>query len=173
MFYSYFNMNANLMGGEFAKTVRSLGLKKGAGRLLYIYAMAFMIPAVTAELISRGIRGNPPGDDDDDDTLGDAMSVFFGSQFRLATAMVPVIGPVVAAAVGDFTKNPFDDKITGSPAITVLEGAVKAPKEVYDTIINGEDWGKKDTKDLLTLMGLMSGLPLRPLATPINYLTQD
>ncbi|MCR4331907.1 MAG: hypothetical protein NUV34_04300, partial [Sulfuricaulis sp.] len=46
MFYNYFNMQANLMGTEFANiATNKLGLKKGAGRALYIYIFAFMIPA--------------------------------------------------------------------------------------------------------------------------------
>jgi GGDEF domain-containing protein len=170
MFYSYFNMNANLIGGEFAKTIQNIGLKKGAGRLLYVYTLGFMAPAVVAELISRGIRG---GGDDDEDEIDAALSVFFGSQFRLATAMVPVVGQMANVAIGGFTDTPYDDKISSSPAISMIESSARTGKNVYETIMEDKDWKGRDTKDLLTLLGLMSGVPLRPLSGPINYLTQD
>jgi hypothetical protein len=52
----------------------------------------------------------------------------------------------------------------------MIEAAVKAPSEVYKAI---RDEGKAAPaiRDVLTLLGLATGLPLKPVANPINYLS--
>jgi hypothetical protein len=168
MFYSYFNMQANLMGTEFASTVRDMGLKKGAGRLLYVYTMGYAIPVVLSELIVRAMSGRLD-DDDDGEYLDDMMSTFFGSQFRALTAMVPGFGQVAQGVYNLTNDNRYDDRITTSPAITVLERAARSPKTVYEAIVKGKNQ-RKGIQDFFTTMGLMTGLPLAPLAKPIGYL---
>lgn len=167
MFYSYFNMQANLLGSEFTKTVRDLGLKKGAGRLLYVYAMGFMIPAVLSQVIIKALSGGS-GDDDDDDALTQGMSVFFGSQFRSLTAMVPVLGMSINSGINAFNSKWYDDGITASPAISMIESAVTAPASVYKAITD-DGSKKKAVRDTLSLLGLMTGLPLAPLGKPAGY----
>ncbi len=169
MFYSYFNMQANLLGTEFTKTVRDLGLRKGAGRLLYIYATAFMIPAVVSEMIVMAMSGRGFDEGDDDEYLSELMSVFFGSQFRTATAMVPGVGPAVNAGINMFNDKWYDDRISTSPAISMIESSVRAPKSIYDAMTDDKN-PKRAVKDTLSAMGLLTGLPLAPLAKPIGYL---
>jgi hypothetical protein len=167
MFYSYFNMQANLLGTEFSNAMRQQGLKKGAGRALYVYTMGFMIPAVLSELIVRSMSGKFD-EDDDDQVLDDFMTAFFFGQFRAATAMFPG-GQVAQAGVNMFNKKWYDDRITTSPAISMVESAVAAPSSVYKAIV--EDGNKKKAiRDTLTLMGLLSGIPLAPLSRPLGYL---
>lgn len=168
MFYSYFNMQANLLGTEFATTVREMGLKKGAGRLLYVYTMGFMLPAVLSELIVRAMANNLD-DDDDDSYLDDSMAVFFGSQVRSLTAMVPGAGHVAQGLINMSNDKRYDDRITVSPAVTTLEGAVRTPESVYQAIVNNGSKAKA-AKDTLTTLGLMTGLPLSPLGRPVGYM---
>jgi hypothetical protein len=168
MFYSYFNMQANLLGTEFSKTYNELGVKKGAGRMLYIYAMGMMIPAVTSELIVKAMSGKFD-EDDDDEYMDDFMVAFFNSQFRTTTAMIPFAGPTINATVNTFNGKPYDDRISTSPAVVMLESAVRAPKSVYEAVANDGD-GKRAVRDFLSLMGLVSGVPVLPASKPIVYL---
>lgn len=169
MFYSYFNMQANLLGTEFAKVSRDLGLKRGAGKAFYIYMMGFMIPAVVSELIMRGLSG-ADWDKDDDGYLDDVLDIFFGSQFRTATAMFPFVGQIANAAVNKWNKKWYDDDIRSSPAISMIESASHAPYSVYKAI--ADDGNKKSAiRDLLSLLGLLTGAPLQPLSKPAGYLS--
>jgi hypothetical protein len=167
-FYGYFNMQANLLGTEFLNTVRSLGLRKGAGRLLFVYVTAMAIPAVLSDAIMRAGSGRP-FDDDDDGPADDVFGLLFGSQFRTATRFIPIVGPAIDATIGAFTKSTFDDNIRTSPAVTTVERSVKAPADVYHAI-KEKQIRNKDITDVLTAIGMMTGLPVAPVARPINYL---
>jgi hypothetical protein len=169
MFYSYFNMQANLLGSEFTNIVRDMGLKKGAGRALYVYTFGFMLPAVLSEAIVRGMSGKD-ADQDDDGYLNDIMDLFFGAQFRTASAMVPGVGPAVNMVINKFNNKWYDDRITSSPAVSMIESAGSAPFSAYKAVF--EDGNKKKAiKDSMTLLGMLSGLPAAPLARPIGYLS--
>lgn len=168
MFYSYFNMQANLLGTEFIKTTRDLGLKKGAGRLLYIYAMGFMFPAVLSDLLVKAM-GSGIDEDDDEQYLDDLLATFFTSQFSTATAMFPVVGPVVKSAVNTLNDKPYDDKLTTSPAVSMIESAVKAPLSVYKAIADGGS-KKAAIRDSMSAVGLLTGIPTGPIQKPASYL---
>jgi hypothetical protein len=73
------------------------GLRKGAGRLLYVYALGFMVPAI--KNLAAG-----PLDEDDDGPVDDVFRLFFESQADMATRMIPM-GSVVSSAIGAFTKS--------------------------------------------------------------------
>lgn len=172
MFYNYFNMQANLLGTEFSKIASNeLGLRKGAGRALYVYTMAFLIPAFIGDALLRALIAGKP-DDDDDGYMNDLIAMFFDSQFRAVTAMVPGLPAVAQGVKGAFTKNFSDDKITASPAISMGESAVKVPYYTYKTMIGeASDLNeKKVVKDVLTFIGLTTGLPAGALGRPLGYL---
>lgn len=167
MFYSYFNMQANLLGTEFTKTVKEFGVKKGMGQLLYIYTFAFMIPAVLSEIIVQGAGGFADGDDDEWDE-NDAMALFFGSQARTAIAMIPIVGPSIMAGVNAWNSKPYDDRISTSASISALESTVRAPNTLYKAIAEDGSW-KKAIRDTLTALGMITGLPLGQMGKPIGY----
>jgi hypothetical protein len=167
MFYSYFNMQANLLDTEFTIIARDMGLKKGAGRALYVYTLGFMIPAVLSELIVRAVSGRLD-DEDDDGYMNDFMDMFFGSQIRTAAAMVPFVGQLATVAMNKFNNKWYDDSISASPAVKMLESAVGAPQSIYKAIT--EDGNKKKAvKDSLMLLGMLSGLPLAAVGRPVGY----
>lgn len=161
-------MQANLLGTEFAIVAREMGLKKGAGQLLYIYTFGFMIPAVISELMVAGMSGRLD-EDDDDEYLDDFLVLFFTAQFRTATAMFPYAGPAINAGINRFNNKPYDDNIRASPAISTIENSVSAPNSVYKAI--AEDGSKKKAaKDVLSMLGLLTGYPVAPLSRPVGYL---
>lgn len=167
MFYSYFNLQANLLGNQFAQAVQDSGFK-APGRLFYIYVFGLMIPAALAEGIAQAMSGELWDDDDDDGYLDNFLSVFFTGQFKFATAMVPFVGQGVNAMVNRFNDKPYDDKISVSPAISIIDAMVGTPVSLYNVAFNDGSW-KKAIKDTLTLVGIATGLPLGVLARPLGY----
>jgi hypothetical protein len=167
MFYSYFNMQANLLGTEFSKVAHGVGLKHGAGRAFYLYFVGFLIPAVLAETIVKGMGGFEP--DDDDDYLNEALSVAFGSQLRSALAFFPGVGPITLAGINAFNDKWYDDRISTSPVVSLLESGARAPHSLYKAM-SEDGHSKRAVRDVLTLLGLVTGLPAGSLARPLGYL---
>ena len=167
-FYSYFNNQANLLGTEFQTVARTTGVRNGAGRLLYLYVTAFAVPALLADLIATLMRGGFE-DDEEDGYLDEMLQWFAGSQVRFAVAGVPVVGQVANAALGGFTPAVYDDRISTSPAISVVESGASLPGAIYDAVVNGEALSRSDVRDLFNVMGLITGTPLGALGRPVSY----
>lgn len=168
MFFNYFNMQANFLGTEFTKVTRELGFsKKAAPRLFYIYLMGFAIPALIADAIVQVSDGDI--DDDDDGYIDDFLKWFFGAQFRTAAAFLPG-GGSVASTFNALNDKVYDDRVTTSPAVSQLEastiGTMKALKNLWE---DGE-LTKKNIKDLLTAVGMATGLPVGTAGKPIGYI---
>ena len=169
MFYSYFNTQANLLGTEFANVVRATGFS-APGRLFYIYIMGVMLPAVIAEAITQAMSGEMWDDDDDDGYLDTFLSIFFGGQGKFATAMVPGVGPAVMAGVNMWNDKWYDDRMSTSPVVSVLESVARTPVSVYKALSEEHDgsW-KRAIKDTLTTVGIATGLPFAALGRPLGY----
>lgn len=166
--YSYFNMWGNLLSTEMRTAVSELGLKKGAGRLMFVYMAGFAIPALLAQLIADGLRGQLPEDEDDDGWLDEWLSWFFGTQAKTTLAFAPIVGQAGNATIGAFTDVPYDDRVGGSPAISTIEASVRTPASVYEAIAEDGDKSRA-VKDVLTLMTTLTGLPFQVLGRPIGY----
>lgn len=171
-FYSYFNNLANLQASEVQKISREIGLKKGAGRLFFLFMTTLYLPSVMSEVLRRIMSGLPPDADDDDEYLDDAMAVFLGAPASFFAAEVPFVGALANTLSNTFNDKHYDDKLNVSPAISTLENMVKLPKEIYEAI--GEDSNNKKQnraiRDTLTFIGLLSGVPTGALSRPLTYL---
>lgn len=168
-FTSYFNMQANLMGTEFANVARDIGVKKGAGKMLYVTLLGLLAPAWVGEAIMQAFRGGPDDEDKDGEYLDDWIAAVFGwSVLRNVTAMVPAVGPVVNATFNAFNKNPNDDRVGNAAAVSKIEAAAHAPSSVYKAIV--EDGNQqKAVRDVSALITLTTGLPVDVLAKPLGY----
>jgi len=169
-FAGYFNMLLNLNATEMGKIYKAVGLKKGASRLFYVYMMSFAAPAILSDLIVKTMRGQLGADDDDEEILASLLDSFFGSQFRTATAMAPIVGPLANTVVGKFTDQPYDDKLSLSPVLSILESTAGIPAQVYKGLSKSEVNEKKILKDSLMLAGVLSNLPIAPVGKPLGYL---
>lgn len=169
-FAGYFNMNANLLGTAFTQIPKDIGLRKGAGKGLYIVTLGFLAPAIVGELIMQAFKGGPDDEDKDGEYLDDWLSALFGwAPLRYGTAMVPVVGQTANAVANQFNNKPYDDRISTAPAISMIESAVKAPVSVYDAIVeNGKP--SKAIRDVATLISMSLGIPVNAAAKPISYL---
>jgi hypothetical protein len=168
-FGDYFNMLANLNAGEYIKVIRDLGWRGNKGKLLNIYVLGFMAPALVADAIVRSLGAG--WDDDDDGYLDDVMDWFFGSQARAAVAIVPFGSTAATALTAAFNSKAYDDRITASPSIAALEASTIG---VGKTIINIADDDKevtgKNVRDVMTLISLATGTPVTVLGRPVGYL---
>lgn len=166
-FASYFNMQANVLGTEFAKISQEVGLRKGAGRAFYVLLFGFLAPAWAAEAIVLGMRGG--GGDGDDEYLDEFLSFFFGAPLRNAAAMVPIVGPAVLSSAAGFNSNLNDDRLANAPAITSIEASVRAPSSVYKAMFeNGR--ASRAVKDSLSLITMITGVPVSALGRPAGYM---
>ena len=57
-----------------------------------------------------------------------------------------------------------------SVPVTAIESAVRAPKSVYDAIVKEGGNTKRAVRDVLSLLGLLSGYPAGAVARPAGYL---
>ncbi|MBU6407848.1 MAG: hypothetical protein KGS44_12045 [Alphaproteobacteria bacterium] len=166
--YNYFNMWGNTLSTEYQIAVRDMGLRKGAGRLVFLYIAGFAIPALIGQLIADAMRGQLPEDDEDDGYLDEWLQYFFGVQAKTALAFAPIVGQVGVATMNVFNEKPYDDRIGGAPSISIVESAVRAPNSVYKAIAEEGDKSRA-AKDFLTLLTLATNIPFTVLSRPIGY----
>lgn len=167
-FSGYFNMLANLNGTEFKKIFRDLGWRGSKGKIFMQYMLGFALPMLVADAIVRSLGGG--WDDDDHDGYLDVfMDWFFGSQIKGAAALLP-FGTNLLVPFNSFNNKPYDDKMTTSPSVSTLEastvGVVKAGINIVDP---GKEVTGKNVRDILTLLSLITGIPLTVLGRPIGY----
>lgn len=168
-FYSYFNMISNLAITESRNTVSELGWKGGTPKLFYIYMLTFALPSFLSQLIMAAMRGKID-EDEDGEYIDDVMMMFFTGQARAVTALIPGVGQVINAAIGKFTKLPYDDRMSVSPAVSALEGSVGAGKDLYDVLLDGKELKRAHVRDVFTLAGMVTGLPFAAAARPLGYM---
>jgi hypothetical protein len=167
-FSGYFNMMANLNATEYIKIFRDLGWRGNKGKLFMQYLLGFGLPMLVADAIVRSLGGG--WDDEDDDGYLDVfMSWFFGSQARGAVALVP-FGTAATVPFNAFNNKPYDDRMTTSPSVSTLEGAtigvVKAGINIADS---DKEVTGKNVRDILTMISLVTGIPVTVLGRPIGY----
>ncbi len=169
-FAGYFNMQANLLGTEFSKGQHELGLRSGMGRGLYVFTFGFLVPAMVSELIVQAFRGGPDDEDKDGSHLDDwLMAVLVMGNIRAGLGMLPVAGPALNAGINTFNSKPYDDRISTSPAVSMIESAVSAPASLYRAVMDDGN-RRKAVRDLATLISMTTGLPANAIARPVGYL---
>jgi len=164
MFYTYFNMLGNLYGTEISIAKQKKGMSK-ATRMFYLYA-TFALASALAEIITQAMTGDLW--EEDDELLKKWMQIIFGSQLRTVAAMVPFVGPALMVGVNKFNDKFYDDRISTSPVFSTAETIASLPFDAID-YAQGEDKGKRVVKEVFTLIGLVTGLPMGALARPVGY----
>ena len=167
-FIGYFNMMANTNATAVSQIANEMGLRKGAGKLLYTALVGLLVPIWVAEAIAQAFRGGP-GDEDDDGYLDDWLMAVFGlGTIRGLTATVPIAGQGAQMIVSRFNNNPADDKFSLSPAVSLIESAVGSPASVYKAIIEDGN-AQKAVRDVAAAATLLTGLPFYAAARPVGY----
>jgi hypothetical protein len=168
-FVSYFNMMANTNATAVSQITGEMGLKKGAGKLVYVALAGLLVPIWVAEAIAHAFRGGPE-DEDDDGWIDDWLMAVFGlGTLRGLVAQVPIVGQAAQLVVNRFNDNPADDKFSLSPAVSLIESTVSAPASVYKAIV--DDGNKqKAVRDVVAAATMITGLPLFAVGRPLGYL---
>lgn len=167
-FVGYFNMMANTNGTALKQIAGEVGLKKGAGKALYVVMLGFLAPIWIAEAIALAFKGGPE-DDEGDGYLDDWLAAVFGmGTTKGLLAQIPILGQFGVAAANRFNDNPLDDRVSLSPAISLLESSVSAPESVYKAIVE-DGSAQKAIRDVATLVSVATGVPLYGLARPVGY----
>ena len=118
----------------------------------------------------QAASGEAFDDDDDDGYLDNMLSIFFTGQAKMATAMVPGLGSVAQLGINRFNDKWYDDKINLSPAVGALEAVASIPYDAVSLVVEDEPRLKRPVRDVLTVIGLATGLPVAPLGKPIGYM---
>lgn len=169
MFSTYFNTMGNVLGSELA-IANELGFKtkEGSARAAKAYSLIVIAPAVASALIARAMAGKGFDEDDDGEYLDDIMDLFFGSQFRMLTAMVPG-GTLVNSAVSYYNDKPYDDKINLSPVVSAAEQTFRAAGTIAGAIENDKRYSNA-LRDGLVAIGMTTGIPTGIISRPSAYL---
>lgn len=167
-FIGYFNMMANTNATAVSQIVGEMGLRKGAGKLLYVALAGLLVPIWVAESIALAFKGGPD-DEDKDGYLDDWLAAVFGlGTFKGIVAQVPLVGQGAQLVVSQFNKNPADDKFSLSPAVSLIESTAAAPKSVYKAIVDDGN-AQKAVRDVAAAATLLTGLPFYAAARPVGY----
>lgn len=166
MFYGFFNTKGNVLATE-GTIAKQVGLKKSAGRATGALFWGFMIPAFMGTLIKTAMSNQPFVEDDEG--TGTALLRHFGlSQIEMAARMVPYASNVLAVGEAAFGHGK-SDSLLDSPAIKELGDAFGGTLKDLHDLQGGEELSSKMITDFFTLIGMSTGLPVRPLAKPIGY----
>jgi hypothetical protein len=169
-YVSYFNMLTNLAASRVNEIERSVGLRKGAGELFYLYTAVLAVPSAISMALRLGAAG-VVDEDDDDFYVDDLLANFFGYQFKTVAAGVPYAGQFIVAGVNRIaTDNQLDDRVSLSPAVSILENMATVPAAVAEQIIERGELSKKTVKDALMFLGVASSLPIGVLGKPVGYI---
>lgn len=170
-FIGYFNMMANTNGTALQQIASELGIRKGAGKMLYVVTLGLLAPLWVAEAIAIAMRGGPD-DEDDDGYLDDWLAAVFGmGTIKGTLAMIPFVGQLGNAAINRMNNNPADDRVSLSPAVSLLEAAAGVPSDVYKLITDPEKLNARNAvRDVASLISITTGLPAYAVARPAGYL---
>lgn len=170
-FMTYFNMVLNLSWTGFQQIHDDFGITSGKGSLkaLGLFSVVFWIPSVLGLVLKRGFAGDLGEDDDGDGTnIDDILWMLVEAPRDLALATIPVLGPAAKMLMVNYWNDKFyDDRMPTAPALSVFDSA-KAIKTVPKAIFEDGDPATA-VRDAATLIGLLTGLPLKPLSNPIVY----
>ena len=167
MFYAYFNAQANMIGTEVSVALRTLTGSERGRRLAAVYAFAFLIPAVLGEAIVQAARGEL-GDEDDDGWADDLASLFLLPQLRYFAAFTPGISQATSLILNGWNDRPYDDRLSTSPVVGMIEGAGRATVSVPKALFGDGDKSRA-VADGINLIGASAGLPLGWLRKPASY----
>lgn len=169
MFYGFFNTKANVLATE--KTIaQQVGLKKGTGRATAAIFWGFMIPALMGSAIKTAMSGKDQFLEDDEGTAHALLRHFALAQLEMAGRMIPFAGPAVTLVESAFGHGRAGS-LLDSPAVKMVGDAFGGTlKDLHDLWGGESELSSKMLTDFFTLIGLVSGLPVRPLAKPIGYI---
>ncbi len=172
-FIGYFNMMANTNATALKQIQQEVGLRKGAGRAFSVVMLGLLVPLWVAEAIAQAMKGGPD-DPEGDGYLDDWIAAVFGmGTIKGVMAAVPFVGQLGTAAINRFNTNPADDRVSASPAVSMLEAAAGVPVDAYKLAKGDQVNAKTVVRDVASLVSIATGLPASAIARPLGYLAGE
>lgn len=170
MFMNFFNMMANVNTSNFTKLYyEDIGMTQKYAKGFYLYMMGFASVAIVSESIRKAAAGGVD-EDEDGEYIDDLFDVFIGSQIDLGLAMAPIVGQGVNAGINQANDKFYDDRVSASPAVSALTTVFGVASKGAAGKLTDDKGVKSDVRDAMTALGILTGLPIRPLSKPIGYL---
>lgn len=170
LFAGYFNTQANLVGEKLAREKLLPNTPAKYGRIGMILTLGWLAPAIVTALITQLFRGGVDDDDKDGEWIDDwFFDTLIAAPGKYAIAAIPVFGTSINAAFNAFNNKPYDDKISVSPVVSLLEASFRGVAGVSKAIEDPTKRGRV-VRDLGTLLSLF-GVPITPVSKAVGYAT--
>jgi hypothetical protein len=155
-FMSYFNVTLNQILGE-----RTTSAKVRAA------ALGTVLSSLVASAITEAFTGGQGWDDEDKDgdRWDDVGKWFLVSPLKGFAGMLPVIGPAMANVLTE--EGQRGDRLTLAPFVSMMESGARALRGGVVDLLTGEGTAT-DWRDLAGLLGMATGLPLKPAGSAIG-----
>ena len=168
-FAGWANSQANLLGMKLAREKLMPNTPAKYGRITSYLALIWWAPAIASMIVAVGMRGGP--DDDDGDGLWDDwLTQLLLAPVKMATSAVPFVGPALMTAFNAFNDKPYDDKMSVSPVISLVEGGFRGTAAAAGAIEDPAKTGRA-IRDLGAFFSLFTGVPITPATKAIGYAT--
>lgn len=179
MFYSYFNMQLNLLYTETALAWKG----HHYGRMMWAFATIIWLPQIISDLVSKAVGSGvgqgimPAGDDDDDDppdwTIPGVLRYLAGQGMTGASNLLPAgstfVKPLVNAVSGQKDDGFGGQRISASPVFSMGEAAIRLVSKDIPRVSDGQGY-RTAVRDGLKVLSLLTGLPLdQPIGRPAGY----
>lgn len=177
MFYSYFNMQLNLLYTETALAWKH----HNYGRMAFAFATVVWIPQIISDMVSRAVGANVGqdiggGDDDDPPewmTLG-ILRYVAGQGMTGASNLLPGVSaflkPAADAVAGNEDTSFGGQRIGSSPVYGLGEAAIRLATKDIPRVADGKGY-RTAVRDGVKVLSLLTGLPLdQPVGRPLGYL---
>jgi hypothetical protein len=165
MFSTFWNTQLNLGVTEARNAFRDFNGIGVPARLLFIYLMNLAIPAIIGKSLYLLASGKP---DDDDDLTDVALDALFFSQLQYPVASLPMGGLALSIAINRFDSDRYNDKMSISPVLSVLEKFGRLPDDLKEFVKTGE-FTKTAVGDSATALTILTGIPFDAISRPIGY----
>ena len=126
-------------------------------------AYGFLAPAILSAIFRKSYEDR--WDEDDDGYVDDIFDVTVLAPMRFATATIPGGAMATRFVEGQFTKAPYDDRLSISPAISMIE-SIRGVKG----LLTKDELKSRDIKDSLYFFSTFTGLTVSPAGRPIGFM---
>lgn len=159
-FSGYANTIANLQVTESKKAIQEMGLKDGAGRLVYVFMVTAAIPVAMSVAIRAAIAGGPE-DDDGDGYLDEYAYRFSGELWQSLAAELSPPGSALARKFVTYGQQ-YESRILDSPGIQLVEnslGGIDTVRKLIASMFMEQNLTKQDIKEVISLAAILSKIP--------------
>ncbi len=167
-FAGWANSQANLLGLKLAREKLMPKTAAKYGRITSYLAMIWIAPAIVAQAIAIGMRGGPD-DDEGDGTLDEWFAELLMAPVKMAASAVPFIGPALMSGVNAFNDKPYDDRMSISPVVSLVEAAGRGTAAAVGALEDPTKAGRA-IRDIGSFLSLF-GVPITPVTKAIGYAT--